>query len=220
LKICCTSDLHGSLPDIPDCDLLLIGGDLCYSSNFAHQLIWLEDDFKNWVNKIVCRGIDIVCIAGNHDFLMESHPELWKEIWHNYPTALDGRFHYLENNGKTINRLKIWGTPGSLPFGNWAFNYPEEKLEHIFSSIDVADIIISHGPPLGYGDWALTSYGGEHVGSRAALNLIDRIQPKLFVTAHLHESYGEYQRGTTKIVNASLMTRDYRPNNKPILLEL
>ena len=51
LTICCLSDLHGTLPKIPDCDLLLLGGDYC--PHAKGQNWWLRDQnrgSKNWTS--------------------------------------------------------------------------------------------------------------------------------------------------------------------------
>jgi len=65
VRICCVSDLHGALPAIPDCDLLLLGGDYCPTSR--DQNWWLRDYFKPWLEEIAERGTVIVGVAGNHD---------------------------------------------------------------------------------------------------------------------------------------------------------
>ena len=58
MKICAVSDLHGNLPTIPECDLLIIAGDVC-PDKFKHnnyrfpdrdgQLAWLHYEFKTWL---------------------------------------------------------------------------------------------------------------------------------------------------------------------------
>lgn len=77
--------------------------------------------------------------------------------------------------------------------------------------------IVSHGPPYGYGD---VTKRGERTGSKALLNAIDHIKPKLVVCGHIHEAYGKYKRGETTIFNASICNYTYQPVNKPLEFEI
>jgi Icc-related predicted phosphoesterase len=213
MLVCCVSDLHGSLPEIPDCDLLLIGGDLCGPSDPNTQYNWLASTFKWWVEKIVSRGITVVGVEGNHGILAGRYPQYFKEVSDTIPWT------YLEDSYTRFNEKIIYGTPSSLPFGTgWSFNVPEKDLEEKFSYIPPwTDIIISHGPPYGFGD---DTFDGQHVGSKSLLKAIERIQPKLVCTGHLHFGYGVYNVDDTIVVNAAHMDDNYRPVNKPILVEI
>ena len=73
MKIVAISDMHGYLKDIPECELLIIAGDISplrIQSNTAKMLEWLEDDFMPWLESQLCRKV--VLVAGNHDFIFEA----------------------------------------------------------------------------------------------------------------------------------------------------
>src|SRR4051794_28325438 len=71
-----TSDLHGTLPTIEPCDLLLIAGDICPVDNheLTYQHQWLDGPFRNWLSECQGKAGAIVGIAGNHDFIFEREP--------------------------------------------------------------------------------------------------------------------------------------------------
>ena len=61
--------------------------------------------------------------------------------------------HYLQDSSVTIGGLKIWGSPWTLFFFDWAFNLYEDQLREKWEEIpEDTDIIVTHGPPLGYGN--------------------------------------------------------------------
>lgn len=47
------------------------------------------------------------------------------------------------------------------------------------------DILITHGPPLGFGDRVDS---GEHVGCEDLLRRVQQVRPKLHLFGHIHES--------------------------------
>ena len=218
MRICAISDLHGHLPKIEESDLLLIAGDICptYDHDIRFQYQWLDGSFREWLKAQPAK--DIVLVAGNHDFIFEKNPQGIKDL--NLPC------HYLENEAKEIAGLKIYGSPWSLWFWDWAFNSPtrenggEEFLAKFYKDIpDDTDIIISHGPPFGYGD--LTSRG-ESTGSTALLDRIKQIKAKYVIAGHIHEAYGKYEiPGIDTIVyNASILNLRYKNVNKPTYFEI
>src|SRR5512142_3205347 len=100
MKILATADLHGNLPDIPDCDLLLIGGDilpLAIQHDNARSLQWLDYEFREWLRHIP--PAKIIGIAGNHDFVFETG---WVD-------SLLLPWTYLQDTGTIYNGLYIWG---------------------------------------------------------------------------------------------------------------
>src|SRR5687768_2713638 len=80
------SDLHGNLPDnIPECDLLLVGGDICpyYDHSMMTQAVWLSRKFADWVRRLPAK--EVVVIAGNHDLIFERQPALIKSLKRDFP---------------------------------------------------------------------------------------------------------------------------------------
>ena len=55
------------------------------------------------------------------------------------------------------------------------------------------EILITHGPPLGFGDWCKNNHRGGCLDLYNAIN--ERIKPQYHVFGHVHESYGFYTDG-------------------------
>lgn len=218
MKICAISDLHGNLPSVPACDLLIIGGDICpvYNHKPLFQAHWLRDEFSLWLEDLPVDNV--VAIWGNHDYIGES------KFAHLTP-SLDWKL--LTDTETTIDTISFWGSPWQLRFFDWAFNLDEDDLSRKYALIpDNINVIISHGPPQGYGDLApphpkiRADY--EHVGSPSLTQRILEIKPLLVITGHIHNAYGVHQMDgcDTLVANASLLDEKYRLVNKPLLFEI
>jgi Icc-related predicted phosphoesterase len=211
-RLVCTADLHEHLPDVPECDLLLIAGDISFSAkhDLAAKHAFLEGPFAEWLARVPAR--ETVLVAGNHDRSIEAWgaPEL--------------PCHYLQDEAIELCGLRLWGTPWQPWFFDWAFNAPREGgeafLAERFAPIPGdTDVLICHGPPRGYGD---RNPGPDqpHLGSAALLETIERVQPRLLLCGHIHSGFGRYRHGATEIVNAAYVDNDYRPVNQLVELEL
>lgn len=206
MKICCLSDLHGDLPEVPDCDLLLLAGDYCPSRKVAHW--WYREWFAPWLWEAWLNRT-IVWIAGNHDTMLEDSPN---EVLDHTPGT------YLQDSAAAFNGLKIYGTPWQPRFFDWAFNLDEPELAEKWAAIpNDTDILLLHGPPAGCGD---QTSSGDRTGSPSLRQRILEVKPRLVVCGHIHESYGIHRLGDTVVVNAARMDERYRPINAPIVLEL
>ena len=207
--IACVSDLHEHLVDIPECDLLLIAGDISFAfkGDPREKHAFLAGPFREWLERVPAK--EIVLVAGNHDQSIEA--------W-GLPDGL--RCHYLQDEWIELFGLSIWGTPWQPWFYDWAFNAPprdgETFLASKFDGIPAdTDIVVAHGPPRGYGD---RTRRGEHVGSTALTETLERVQPQLVVCGHIHEAYGSYRLGDTEVLNASVVDAGYRPVNAAVRL--
>ncbi|MCK9249223.1 MAG: metallophosphoesterase [Solirubrobacteraceae bacterium] len=225
LTVVAVSDLHGHLPEIPACDLLLIAGDLTPATPPVaslhgptdpelpgRQRTWLLGPFAEWLRSVPAKAI--VGIAGNHDFAFRDEAivaDLAALPW-----------TYLQDTTVEVAGLKIHGSPWQPWFHDWAFNAPKEDgeafLAERFALIPAdVDVLVVHGPPKGYGD--LTSSGFE-AGSTALLDAIERTRPRLAVFGHIHEAPGRWAHRGTELVNATHVDLEYQPVNPPIELRL
>lgn len=94
------------------------------------------------------------------------------------------------------------------------------------------DILITHGPPHGYGDkvertnWVngKREKEYEYVGCQELLEAIRRVKPQVHIFGHIHEGYGIYEGRADlegiKLINASVVNEDYRLAHAPITFEL
>lgn len=205
-KICITSDLHGHLPEIPDCDLLLLCGD--YSPNPDSELAWLEKSFKPWINEL-SRRMTVVGCAGNHDIAFENMKQLIPKM----------NWVYLEDSGFEFNGLKIWGSPHQPVFFNWAFNKEEHQLRKYWNLIPYnIDILITHGPP--YKILDMSPYGNKNVGSYTLAEKVFDVRPRVHAFGHIHFSYGIEEKEKIKFINAALCDERYNPVNPVVEIEL
>lgn len=213
MKICCVSDLHGNLPRIPDCDGLFIAGDLVPTRMHEPRSArsWLDTNFRGWLRSLGERGIEVVGIAGNHDFVFELD-------YHHFVDPLP--WTYLQEDLCVVHgSVKVYGLPHQPFFCNWAFNLSESQLAEKWTKIPPVDVLIVHGPPHGVGD-LVPGNPSRHVGSTTLRTWVENEKPRLVVTGHIHAGYGVYDVGPTKVVNCAYVDEDYRPTNRPIVLEL
>jgi len=213
MKILCLSDLHRKYNTIDftdiDVDMIIIAGDWTITESLQdveniNFLEWLEDlDIKH---KLV--------IAGNHELLIESDPELWQRQLKIAPSVT-----YLHNSGIEIEGIKFWGTPDTPCFYDWAFNRTEQELEEILDAVpEDTNVIISHGPPKGILDAVLE---GSHVGSDSLRKkCLELPNLKACIFGHIHESKGEQIVHGVRYMNVSYVDRGYRALEELHYLEL
>jgi Icc-related predicted phosphoesterase len=214
-RVVVTADFHGRTPPvIPECDLCIIAGDIA-PGEFGKLT---REALNGWISETKrSAGCDVIAVAGNHDF----DPQLLKGLG----------WWYLEDEAINLRGLKIWGSPWSPTFGNWAFMRDDSGLAAVWEQIPTeVDIIISHGPVFGYGDYVRNSYSrnnGEHVGSVTLRNRLTYTRfpnLKLVACGHIHEGYGSYvcsnQLNTFDIINGAWVDADYEPGQAPIVIDL
>jgi len=127
---------------------------------------------------------------------------------------------YLEDSSVEICGLKIYGTPWQPEYGRWAFNLKrgEECLEKWNQIPSDTDVLITHSPPLGFGDLCST---GVRAGCVDLLHTVQRrVKPKYHVYGHIHEGYGVRSDGKILFINASTCDINYRPCNPAIVFDV
>ena len=205
IRLVAISDTHGLHRHltIPDGDILVHAGDIT-----GHGQVEQVADFNEWLGTLPHRHK--LVIAGNHDFCFEDQPV--------ETAALLTNCIYLFDEAITLDGLYFYGTPWQPWFFDWAFNLRRgSEIRAKWELIPPeTDVLITHGPPLGYGD--LTSRG-EYVGCADLLESVRQKRPKLHIFGHIHEGYGMTHNQHTTFINASSCTLQYQPAQRPIVYD-
>ncbi len=217
-RIVAISDTHGlqdsMVHPVPDGDLLIHAGDCTRNKGRASLR-----DFLTWFNHFPHPRK--VLVAGNHDWAFEQWPDLARAMVKEVAPTVT----YLQDSGTEACGLKIWGSPVQPRFLDWAFNRDRgTDIRRHWDMIPVdTDLLITHGPPKGYGDWS--PYDRIHAGDDDLLDAIKRVQPRWHVAGHFHSGHGVQELvhpdgRKTLIVNATTCDEAYHPVNPPIVLDL
>jgi len=196
-RIAAVADLHGNLPDdLPAGDVLVIAGDVCpiTDHDVEFQGGWLRERFYPWLEGLP--HPEVVWTAGNHDFACEA------EGW-----SPGGRGHYLRDDGVELAGVSFFGTPWVPHLPQWAFHLERNELAERVATIPPVDVLVSHGPPYGYGD--RLARDGSRVGSEALKARLRAVPPRLCVFGHVHEDHGQWQLGETKLANVAFVDELY-----------
>lgn len=221
LRVCCMADLHGRLPRIPECDLLLLAGDFWEHVPGAdedfheEQRVFLDRQVRPWLDNAPVQMV--IATPGNHDFLFQVHPERvpilpWSLLKQHTLTAYAVFPHFT---------FTVWGTAWTPWFGGWAFNAPKQDIQEVVlreayaSCPEGLDILLSHGPAHSHLD---QTSDGRFAGSNALTDTIERCHPRLVVCGHIHEGRGTKWVGETLVVNAALCDSHYLIKHNPVML--
>lgn len=208
MKFVTIADTHGKHQSLklPAGDVLIHAGDISMKGGEGEVLNFLRwFDRQDYEYKVL--------IAGNHDFFFEREPaDIIQQM-------IPPKIIYLNDSSVIINGLKIWGSPITPWFFNWAFNrHRGEPIKRHWDFIPGnTDILITHGPVYGILD---RNMQGQHVGCSDLLNKILEIKPKFHICGHIHESYGTAENAGTTFINASVLNEKYQLTNNPSVFDL
>lgn len=214
MNILTISDTHtlqlNWMRDFPipkDIDMVIHAGDITNVGRYYEY-----EDFLIWFDGLPAKHK--IFIAGNHDFGLENSKrgDLLK-LFDSFDV------HYLEDSSVEIEGIKIWGSPVSPPFFNWAFMRDSVNIQKHWEMIpDDVDILVTHTPARGILDFAI--YGNEHTGCPFLLEKIKDIKPKYHIFGHIHEGYGMEKHGETTFINASVLNERYEPANSGFIINI
>ena len=233
VKIVSISDIHGELDfHIPSGDILTISGDICPvngSHSPTNQMYWLKNHFFPWTQSLINSEIfkHVVFVAGNHDFVFKKASISTEGDFH---LDLPNGVHYLQDSLVELEGLKIYGTPWTPTFGNWAFMQGETLLDSLYSQIpEKIDILLCHGPAFGWNDTIMQYNEKEHLGSTSLRSHIIRTVPRWVYVGHIHSGDHKPTKipsrfddridgfDTTNIVNVSILDENYTVFYKPFV---
>ncbi|WP_084154173.1 metallophosphoesterase family protein [Maridesulfovibrio frigidus] len=188
-------DIHQSLnfvsliPELSEADGVIITGDLTnHSPQGAIEKVW---------NSIYDKNTNILAQAGNMDrnnvtaFLADKKANLHLEA----RELADG----IKIMGVGFSIPTPFGTPGEVSEEQLA-----KWLDETFEKVGDYDqlILAVHDSP--YDTKLDMISNGMHVGSRAIRAFIEKVQPDLVLSGHIHESRGEDMIGKSRIFNPGM----------------
>ena len=226
MKIIAASDLHGNLIDIPEADLLLLGGDLLPLSIQEYTTAsrkWFQNKFIKWANHL---PVDkVLFIGGNHDkYLYEKNDLYFKDTMNLF--GKDDKVTYLEDELYDYKGITIYGTPWCKIFGHWSFMKDDSELRTLYNKIPKnLDILLSHDAPFGVSDVLLqedcTWADGSHIGNVPLAEAVTDKQPKYNFHGHLHSTNHEGELlGKTKVYNTSIKNENYKIVYDPLIIKV
>ena len=191
LRILGVVDVHWSgkrsprLPDPTGFDLVVLAGDL---TNFLGP-----DHARQIVEPLQASGVPVLAVCGNCD--LPATEDYFRE------TGID-----LDRRARVVGGVRFLGLSGGLPFNDLPYERTEEDYERVaaeaFDNASAVEgqptILVSHQPPHGT---ACDLARGNHVGSRSLRTAVERHQPDLVFSGHIHEAIGDDTIGATRVVN-------------------
>ena len=169
---------------VPDGDILVHAGDMLQHGSLD-ELARAADFLRALPHPIK------IIVAGNHEICLEKLPAEARAM-------LEG-FIYLEDDAVTIDGLVFYGSPWQPKFRIWAFGAARgAELASKWAKIpERVDVLVTHGPPHGFGDRIHWKGQDRHVGCVDLLARVRVVQPRLHLFGHIHQDRGRWIEGPT-----------------------
>jgi len=118
-------------------------------------------------------------------------------------------FINIHENVISYSGIKFFGIGGSLitPF-NTNIEFTDDEIKNLLKPIERPFILVTHSPPYNTA-LDIVSWSGEHAGSKSIREYIEKYQPNLVVTGHIHEARGIDTIGVSTIVNPGPVKNKY-----------
>ena len=194
MKIWHISDTHTfhRLLDIPEnIDIVIHSGDATNPRDPYKNEVEMRD-FLHWYSLLPIKHK--LYVAGNHDTSIERGFIVRSDF------ASKG-IAYLENDYIEVEGLKIWGSPITPTFGDWAFMKARHNTHDVWKHIpDDSDIVVVHGPPRGVLDLSYNRNNElEFCGDSSLKKRMLDIKPKLCLFGHIHNCEDIINAGIIKL---------------------
>jgi Icc-related predicted phosphoesterase len=175
---------------VPDGDILVHAGDMLQHGSLD-ELARAADFLRALPHPIK------IVVAGNHEICLEKLPAEARAM-------LEG-FVYLEDEAVTIEGLVFYGSPWQPKFRIWAFGAGRgAELASKWAKIpERVDVLVTHGPPHGFGDRIHWKGQDRHVGCVDLLARVRVVQPRLHLFGHIHQDGGRWIEGPTTFANVT-----------------
>ena len=198
MRIVAVADTHtfeDDFPSIPDGDVFVHAGDLCRGGTIEEL-----DGVAAWIRALP--HAHKIVVAGNHDWCFLHEPASARQL-------LGAAVNYLEDSGCELGGLRFWGSPWQPEFNDWAFNLPRgAALAAKWALIpDDTDVLITHGPPAGFGDRSWDS----RAGCEDLLSAVRRVGPAAHVYGHIHQDGGFWRDRGVCFINATTWECERQP---------
>lgn len=211
------SDTHGYHHELvlPGGDILLHCGDFSNIGSMKETL-----DFLLWYANVPIYQHKVL-IAGNHDLCLDGkkskrgrmleYDEDMKRLILDVCARLN--IKYLENDTLNIAGLRIYGSPYTPSFNDWAFQIPtvDQELKMFQNIPKNLHILLTHCPPHSILDVGGRNY--EHLGSKGLQEIVLKRKPKFHCFGHIHESHGVKKFHDITFINASYCDMPYNKKN-------
>lgn len=194
MKIKHISDTHcHPFPKIEGYDIVIHSGDGSNNKNpylNEKELFNFIEDFSKVKSKYK------IYVPGNHDTSLEKGLIIKKDFENAGITLLISESIEIEG-------FKIWGSPYTPTFGDWAYMKARNKLDKVWNNIPIdTDIIVVHGPCKGILDLSYDKKGVlEYCGDNALKKRVLKIEPTLFLCGHIHNCKDIINAGYIKLSN-------------------
>lgn len=178
-------DLHGSKPALKrilsmskKADIIICAGDFTIFSHGQKEIL----------EKLDKTGKPVLVIHGNH----EEEDELKKEC-----RNLENCHFIHDSKFRLGNHLFIGWGGGGFSYTDKEF---EKKAKRFSKWIKEDDrvVLVTHAPPY---KTKIDKIGDEYAGNRSIRKFIEKIEPVLAVSGHLHECVGEDKIKITRVLN-------------------
>lgn len=211
MKIWTISDTHmyHQKLEIPKVDMVIHAGDATNALN-PHMNNVEYHKFLQWFSALPIKYK--VLNFGNHDTCIE-HGMMNFQNYDIIP---------LLHQAVEIEGIKIFCSPYTPRFGDWAFMHKRNQMQTIWATLpDEIDILVTHGPPKGFLDLTRDFQTNTlvQVGCKSLLNAVNKIKPKLHIFGHIHDEKNIYNFGTlhrekTTFVNCSMLKHGQQDFNQ------